>query len=338
MNILTYLKDKISILLIHFVVIIFTGVFLSAFHISYQAIYLLIIIYLFAILATLLIDYIPRRNWYNNVRRNLENLENKYMLSELIEEPDFMDGKILYSCLHLSNKSMNDEIAKYAIASKEYREYIELWIHEVKTPMASSKLIIENNPSEITQSLWEELNIIDYYLEQALFYSRSNGVEKDYIIKETPLRDLVNNVIRRNSKSFIRNKIKLTLENLNHSVLTDSKWMEFILNQIVINAIKYSNENSYIRIYEKENNNNITLFIEDNGIGISEKDLPRVFEKGYTGQAGRQYVKSTGIGLYLCKKLCDRLGLLLQIESKESTGTTVSILFPKNNSMDVLKQ
>lgn len=338
MNIFTYLKDKIIFLLIHLMVVIFTGIFLSAFHISLQAIYLLIFIYILSILASLLIDYIPRRNWYNDVMRNLENLKNKYMLSELIEEPDFIEGKILYNCLHLSNKSMNDEIARYSISSKEYREYIELWIHEVKTPMASSKLIIENNPSEITDSLSEELSIIDYYLEQALFYSRSNGVEKDYIVKETLLKDLVNNIIRRNSKVFIRNKIGLTLENLEHTVYTDSKWMEFILNQLIVNATKYIKEKPYIRIFAEENKNNISLFVVDNGIGISSKDLPLVFEKGYTGTTGRQYAKSTGIGLYLCKKLCDRLGLLINIESEEYVGTTVSIIFPKSNDMNVFKQ
>jgi signal transduction histidine kinase len=335
MNALAFLKDKIGFLLIHSVVIIFTGVFLSAFQINLYAISFLILIYLISLITSLLLEYIPKRVYYQNVGKNLENLDKKYLLSELIDEPLFTEGRILYDCLQTTNKSMNDEIAKYSISSKEYREYIELWIHEVKTPIASSKLIMENNPSDITKSLSEELDTVDYYLEQALFYSRSNGVEKDYIIKETSLKDLVNSVIRRNSKAFIQDQIKLTIETIDYSVNTDTKWLEFILNQIIVNAIKYHGENPSIRIYVKELEHNISLYVEDNGIGISEKDIPMVFEKGYTGKTGRQYAKSTGIGLYLCKKLCNKLGLSIQIYSLETIGTTLTIIFPKTNFMSV---
>lgn len=338
MNILTFMKDKIGFLLIHLFVVAFTGIFLSVLNINLYAICFLITVYFISMIASIFIEYLPKHNWYHDVGRYLENLDNKYLLSELIEEPSFIEGKILYDCLHWTNKSMNDEIAKYSILSKEYREYIELWIHEVKTPIASSKLIIENNPSYITQSLSEELDVVDYYLEQALFYSRSNSVEKDYIIKETILKDLVNSVLRGNSKAFIRGKIKLTLEDLDYTVYTDSKWLEFILNQIIVNALKYHKENPCIRISSRENENSILLFIEDNGIGISEKDLPRVFEKGYTGKSGRLYTKSTGIGLYLCKNLCDKLGLSIYIQSREHTSTTVAIVFPRTKLMNVMKK
>ncbi len=335
MNILEFLKSKTIFLLIHLGTMIFTGVFLSVLHINLYGIVFLILTYLMSIVCSFLAEYIPKRNYYNKALKDLENLDKKYLLSELVEEPFFIEGKIFYECLQKSNKSMNDEIAKYRISSKEYREYIELWIHEVKTPIASSKLIIENNKSEITESISEELDIVDYYLEQALFYSRSNGVEKDYIIKKTLLKDLVNKVIRKNSKAFIRDKIKLAIDNMEYTVYTDTKWLEFILNQIIVNAIKYHGDNPSIGIFVEKKNNSISLFIRDNGIGISEKDLPKVLEKGYTGKVGRKYTKSTGIGLYLCKKLCDKLGLAIYISSKENSGTTVEIVFPKASLMNV---
>lgn len=328
MNVLTFLKNKILFLILNIFAMLFTAVFLSLFKINLFAIAFLILIYCISMILSLLLEYFPKRAFYRNILKNLQNLDKKYLLSELVDEPSFIEGKILYDSLKASNKAMNDEIAKYSIASKEYREYIELWIHEVKTPIASSKLIIENNPSPVTSSLSEELDLVDYYLEQVLFYSRSNGVERDYIIKSIQLNDLVNQVIRRNAKAFIRDKVKLDTKDLEFTVYTDSKWLEFIINQIINNALKYHSNNPIIQIYARKRENSISLFIEDNGIGISEKDLPLICEKGYTGSTGRQYSKSTGIGLYLCKKLCCRLGLSIHITSKKDFGTTVEILFP----------
>lgn len=337
MKLIAFLKDKKGFLLTHIVTVIFTGIFLSVFHISSDAIYFLSAVYIISIVISLTYEYLPKRNWYSETEKLLEKPEKVTLLSELIEEPLFQEGKEMYHCIQRMNKAMNDEIEKYAVSSKEYREYIELWIHEIKTPIASSKLIIENNPSEITQSLSEDLDVVNYYIEQALFYSRSNNVEKDYIIKEIELRDLVNAVIRRNSKDFIRNRIKLTLDALEYTIYTDSKWLEFILNQIVVNAIKYHKDNPCIRIYANERDNNIALTVEDNGIGISEKDIPMIFERGYTGRTGRLYTKSTGIGLYLCKSLCDKLGLSISIQSEEFMYTKVTIIFPKAKAMDVYK-
>ncbi len=338
MSILAFLKDKIGTLLLHIFAIAFSGVFLSIFYIDFYAIVFLLIVYCITVIISLLMEYLKKRAYYCEVLKNLQNLDKKYLLSELIEEPSFLEGRLFYDCLKITNKSMNDEIAKYSIASKEYREYIELWIHEVKTPIASSKLIIENNPSVVTNSLSEELDLVDYYLEQALFYSRSNGVEKDYIIKEIQLKDIVNQVIRRNSKSFIREKVKLELEDLNLTVYTDTKWLEFIINQLIVNALKYHSDNPVIRIFGAKKDNFISLSIEDNGIGISEKDLPKVFEKGYTGKAGRQYSKSTGIGLYLCRKLCNRLGLSVSLNSSINVGTTAKIIFPATVLSDTYKR
>ncbi|WP_455538474.1 ATP-binding protein [Terrisporobacter sp.] len=278
-----------------------------------------------------------KRGFYNSVDDIFSNLDKKYLVSELIEEPDFEEGKIFYEYITECNKSMNDEILKYKISSKEYKEYVEMWIHEVKTPVASSKLIIENNPSQITESIEEEINQIDYYLEQALFYARSYSVQKDYIIKKTNLRDLVNTVIRKNSKDFIRYKIRLSLKNLDYYVYTDTKWLEFIINQIISNSIKYKSENPSIEIYAIQNRNNICLYIKDNGIGIDKKDIVKVFEKGYTGNTGRIYIKSTGIGLYLCKKLCHKLGLYISLKSDIDIGTELQIIFPKTETTNVVE-
>lgn len=197
-------------------------------------------------------------------------------------------------------------------------------------------MIVENNKSEITESINEELDKIDNYTEQALFYARSNTVEKDYYIKKIDLKELVNSVVIRNKKSLIQSNIGVELNGLEINVYSDVKWCAFILNQLIQNAIKYSKDNNRkIEIYAKENKDNVILYIKDNGIGIKASEVSRVFEKGFTGENGRRKgQKATGIGLYLCKKLCDKLSLGLELKSEENVSTEVSLTFPKNSFLE----
>lgn len=197
-------------------------------------------------------------------------------------------------------------------------------------------MIVENNKSEITESINEELDKIDNYTEQALFYARSNTVEKDYYIKKVNLKELVNSVVIRNKKSLIQNNIGVEINGLEINIYSDVKWCAFILNQLIQNAIKYSKDNNRkIEIYAKENKDNVILYIKDNGIGIKASEVSRVFEKGFTGENGRRKgQKATGIGLYLCKKLCDKLSLGLELKTEENVSTEVSLIFPKNSFLE----
>ena len=195
-------------------------------------------------------------------------------------------------------------------------------------------LFIENNSNTIPFHIKSEIQKIEDYVEQVLYYSRSNDVNKDYIIKSFNLENIVRKVIRKNARDCISKKIAINIGNINNIIYSDPKWVEFIINQIIINSIKYSkSKNAVIDINSIVNKNNIVLTITDNGVGIDEKDVFRVFEKGFTGENGRKYSKSTGIGLYLCKKLCDKLGLNINLTSKKDEGTSVSIVFPVNNEV-----
>lgn len=197
-------------------------------------------------------------------------------------------------------------------------------------------MIVENNKSDITESINEELDKIDNFTEQALFYARSSTVEKDYYIKKVNLKELINSVIIRNKKNLIQNNISVELNNLDINVYSDAKWCTFILNQIIQNSVKYSREdNRKLEIHAKENRENVVLSIKDNGIGIKASEVSRVFEKGFTGENGRRKgQKATGIGLYLCKKLCDKLSLGLELKSEENVSTEVLIIFPKNSFLE----
>lgn len=338
MNLKEYLWNQKIALLLELVLILILSLILSGFGINgFATAYVISIQMIFQILF-FIYDYCRKREFCKQLKINQELLEQKNMISELIEEPDFLEGKLFYDCLMECNKSMNDEILKYKNQSSAYRDYVEMWIHEIKTPVAAEKLILENHPGEITKALEEEIALVDYYLDQALYYARSTSVEKDYMVKKLDLKRIVDQVIRTNAKMLIREKVKIQKEELSFWIFSDEKWIEFIINQVINNAVKYrKDQHPEIRFSGREEKEIIVLEISDNGIGISKKDLPMVMKKGYTGTIGRIYKKSTGMGLYLCYNLCEKLGIQFGIESEEGIGTTVKIGFPRN-SMTFLRE
>lgn len=331
MKIKDFFRMQYAQMLIHFMFLGLLEALLFIFEVNHFLMIYLMLIGLILEVVYLCQQYMKKYRYYKNLKIKLDKLEQKCMITEMLELPNFVEGEFLYEMLQACNKSMNDEILKYKTEAAGYREYIEMWIHEVKTPLAAAKLILENHPSEITQAMDEEMQQINYYLEQALYYARSNSVEKDYLVKELSLKEVVQNAVKTNARSLIGNKIKIKMQDLDQMIFSDEKWISFILNQIISNAVKYKKEEPEIVFGARCEKNQILLEIQDNGIGISAKDLPRVMDKGYTGTTGRNYQKSTGMGLYLCKKLCSKLQLSFYIESKEEEYTKVTIGFPRNS-------
>ena len=328
-----YLKDKAIYILVLMFVVATSEILLIPFSIhKFVKVYIKVIpVIMFSI--CFFIEYYKKNKYYNNLKNKLEELEEKYLIAEIIETPNFCEGKILKEILQETEKSMVENVNEYKYLTEDYKEYIELWIHEVKIPIATGKMIIENNKSEITGSIDEELDKIENYIEQALFYARSNVPEKDYFVKRQNLKEIVNTAILKNKRSLLQNKVKLNLHELNGQVYTDSKWCTFIINQIIQNSVKYGKTNNkLIEIFSENNKENTILYIKDNGIGIKKSEITRVFEKGFTGTNGRKVgQKSTGMGLYLSKKLCDKLGLGIELNSEENIGTEIRIVFPKSS-------
>lgn len=329
MSIKEYLKDSTIFLLINFTLFIIICGIMLLININSKLIFLIFCIWFFPILAYIIIEYVKQKIFYNELYSIMDNLDKKYLLSEIMKKPENIEGKLLYDVLRQANKDMHEHVKNYRDRENEYREYIETWVHEIKTPIASTRLIIENNQNNITRNIKDEVKKIEEYIEQVLYYSRSNNVSKDYLIKEVSLADLVRSVIKRNSRDFITKGIIIDMEAVEGTVYSDAKWLEFIVNQLIGNAIKYNRErDAKVTISTIRNENNIVLTIEDNGIGIIDKDINRVFEKGFTGENGRKFGTSTGIGLYLCKKLTEQLGLGLTLTSKIGEGTKAIIIFP----------
>lgn len=339
MNLISFLKEKTFkiILLIFSLTTIEIFLMIYSFDIFIK-IYIPIVI-LFSYIIGLLHEYFIKKSFYDNLESILEKLEEKYLITEIIKTPNFIEGKILKDTLDQIDKAMHENVNKYKYLQENYKEYIELWIHEVKIPLATSKMIVENNKNKVTKSIEEELDSIENYIEQALYYARSNTVEKDYYIKKCNLREIVNESIKKNKTSLIEEKVEVDIHNLDNIVNTDSKWLIFILNQIIQNSVKYRNKNvvSKIEIFSCKKKDNTILYIKDNGIGIKNSEIGRVFDKGFTGSNGRlSSKKSTGIGLYLCKKLCDKLGISIMLNSEETKGTELKLIFP-NSSFVTLK-
>ena len=329
-----YIKEKMVLIIGTILALVSVEILLLAYNISILIRVYCAFIIIFILVLAILIEYKKKKDYYNELIKNMEDLKEKYLISEIIKTPNFIEGKILKDILQDTGKSMLENVNYYKNIQEDYKEYIELWIHEVKIPIAASKMIIENNKNEVTKSIDEELDKVENYTEQALFYARSNAVEKDYIINKTNLKEIVNGAILKNKTTLLNEKVSIELSNLKEEeVYTDSKWAVFIINQIIQNAIKYSKkENKKIEISSQEKNDKVILYIKDNGIGIKKGEITRVFERGFTGENGRIIgQKSTGIGLYLCKKLCDRLGLGIELNSEKDKGTEVRIIFPKNS-------
>ena len=331
MSLVKYIKDKILYILVYEIYCLFMVLYLDAINVGTSEIILITAITTFIAVFIMFLNYNKKNRIIKELKQTIDKLDEKYLIGEIMKKPSNCELLEYYKILKLANKSMLDKIAQSQRKQKEYKEYIESWVHEIKLPITSIDLYCNNNRNNITRKIIEENAKINNYVEQALFYARLDSVSNDYMIKKTSLNECVNNVISKNKNALIQNKIKIEIEDLDIKVYTDEKWLEFILNQIVINSIKYkSNSNGpIISIYQMENKENVCLYIKDNGIGIKSSEINRVFEKGFTGTNGRRNIKSTGIGLFLCLKLCDELGLVIQIESSESEYTIVKIIIPK---------
>ena len=332
-----FLKEKLYYIILLAFILISSDILLMIYNISLFMVLYITIVPILGFLICLIIEYNIKNSFYKRLEKQMAELDEKYLISEIVQNPNFIEGKILINTIQDIDKSMLENVNKYKHLTEDYKEYIELWIHEIKIPIATSKLIIENNKSKETKSIDEELGKIQNFVEQVLYYARSNNVEKDYYISKTKLSEIVNSAILKNKNILLSNKINLEIGDIDKQVVTDSKWTIFILNQIIQNSVKYMNKDiKTMKIYAEEKKEKVILYIQDNGMGVGKGEIARVYDKGFTGENGRILgKKSTGIGLYLCKKLCDRLGLGIEFNSQKDIGTEVKIIFPVGSHTNI---
>lgn len=236
--------------------------------------------------------------------------------SNLIEE----DYQGILKALYTQGSEL---VSKIDIKHTEMVEYYTLWAHQIKTPISAMRLLLQGGNIENNKELLIQAFRIEEYVDMALNYLKIEGSSSDLVIQKHNLIDIVRQSVRKYATLFIRKNIALELKEMDFTVITDEKWLSFVIEQILSNSLKYT-QSGKISIYMHPETKGV-LVIEDTGIGIAEEDLPRVFEKGFTGYNGRMDKKATGIGLYLCKKILDKLSHKMTIESKINRGTIVQI-------------
>lgn len=329
MNRRRYWKNRIPFLLTNLVCMAALTVFLLVCGNSISAVLLILVVWTAILLAGLFLTYWKRRRQMRELLDMAGQLSERYLISEVMELPEQAEDQVYYQLLKMAGKSMLEQIGEVQRERLEYKEYIEQWIHEIKTPITAMKLLCENHRTDWTKELLLELEKTNRFTEQALYYARSEHTEKDYSVREMSLSQVVHQAIADNKYLLLQSGVRLEVEEMEDTVYSDEKWVRFILNQLIANAVKYRSGQPVLRFSTRRQQDQVVLVVEDNGIGISPADLPRIFEKGFTGQNGRMVQQSTGIGLYLCKRLCDKLGIGIAAESS-GQGTAISLAFHIN--------
>lgn len=329
-----FLKDKIIYIATILFVALFTVPMGIAFKANKQYIIAMVVLIIAALVISLANEYVKKNKFYKQLLFALEKLDKKYLVGELINKPEFVEAKILNDVLYETDKAMVEYINKIEKNSAEFKEYLEMWIHEIKLPISGLSLMNYNENFDPKKQK-KQIDRLNYYIEQILFYSRAGTAEKDYLMAKYNLETIVNKSIKDNKDMLIENRVRIEKENVDCLVMTDSKWLDFVLGQIISNSVKYMKESPCIKFYCEEKEDRIILNIRDNGMGISEKDLPRVFEKSFTGENGRNGKVSTGMGLYICKMLMDKMGHRMSISSVQGEYTNVAIEFGKNTFYDM---
>lgn len=257
-----------------------------------------------------------RRHWQMcQFLKIWENLGERLPEAEDVLEEDYQE---LVRFLLRQRQQMEEEMSRN---QAEMEEYYTTWVHQIKTPIASIRLNLQNEDSDFSRLIFEDLFRIEQYVDMVLCYLRLDGNSTDYLFREYELDDIIRQAVKKYAGQFIRRKISLNYETVKERVLTDEKWLLFVLEQVLSNALKYTEDGGSIAILFEQS----TLIIRDTGIGIAPEDLPRIFERGYTGYNGRNDKRASGLGLYLCRRICQNLGHTIAVDSVLGEGTAVRI-------------
>ena len=311
-----YIKQNIKVIFLFIVFALVFGIVFSLYDLEIEAIYYSVMLCSFIGLIYICINFI---NYYKK-HIQLYKLQNEISISlENLPSPKTLMEEDYTNLILTLNKEYKTYISKSDIAKSDMIDYYTMWVHQIKTPISAMKLLIQTSESEISSDFSSELFKIEQYVEMVLSYIRLGSNKNDFVLKEYDLDNIIRQAIRKYAPLFIRKKISLDFQPTNYKVLTDEKWLVFVIEQLLSNAIKYTNKGK-ISIYPLEDKK---LVIEDTGIGISQEDIPRIFDKGFTGYNGRTDKKATGLGLYLCKNILDKLSHKISIESEVGVKTKV---------------
>lgn len=315
---ITYLRQHKQLLGISFLFSLIFGVTFKLYHLPMKAvIYPVLLCTAFGIIFLVIHFYLVQKKHKQllELQKLPTNLGDLMPTAIIYEEEDYQN--IIRLLLEEQAQLESKKNQRY----NDMIDYYTTWAHQIKTPIASMKLTLQNEDTELTRRLSGDLFRIEQYVEMVLMFLRLDSSSTDYIIKEYELDDMIKSAVRKFASQFIQRRIRLDYQPVQTRVLTDEKWFSFVIEQILSNALKYTPSGTVTITVEEPK----TLCIKDTGMGIAPEDLPRIFEKGYTGYNGRSDKKASGIGLYLCKRICNNLGHRITAESALDKGTTMRI-------------
>lgn len=319
----SFIKDNAGTFFIYMICISIFLLIFRLYHLPLKGVIypsLLCLFIIFIYLGFKYIKYNKKHKKFSYLKKLPENLIEE--LEEYTEKND-EDYKDIIKNLLQENRKLTEE---YMESSSDMENYYSAWVHQIKTPMSAMYLNLQKHDSELSRELTENLFSIEQYVDMALCYVRLESSSTDYMFRKYNINNILRESIRRLSNQFINKGISLEYKMEDYYAVTDEKWLSFVIEQIMTNALKYTSKGSISVYMEKD-----LLCIKDTGIGINKENLPRIFEKGFTGFNGRTNGNASGIGLYLCKTICDRLGHGISAESELNNGTTIKIDFSQQD-------
>ena len=285
---------------------------------------LLLIVWLLVFTSSQVVDYLRQRTRLQELEGIMDGLDKQYLFAELAPRGRTVYERRLLDFCRRAGRAMATQVSEAQAAQREYREYVESWVHEVKTPITAAGLICRNAEPEFRRRLAQELAQIEAHVE---------SLEKDFILRESNLSDIVSQAVGQHRTLLIQSGVRMETEDLEQTVFTDGKWAAFILGQLLQNAARYRGNQPLVTLSGRQLGRQVQLTVSDSGIGIPAHELPRIFDRGFTGSNGRAQGGSTGMGLYLCKKLADCLDIGLRVASEVNKGTSVTLIFPSRENL-----
>lgn len=323
----SYLHDRAIELVGLTVMAIMVLVLCQIFGLKIEAMIMIAVVIFITMIGLTIYDYHRRRRFYRSLQVNLAKLDQAYLATEMLDRPTFLDGEILYDACYEFGKSMLENVGRCERSSQDFAEYIELWIHEIKSPLAALNLLAEKDRSESKSGITREVARIDHLAEQILYFMRAESSAKDYLFQECNLGEIVKTVLLAHRTQIQIQEVKIETRELDRNVMGDVKWLRFMISQVLANALKYQAKKI---TFSAARDQHLTLLkIRDDGIGIPAEDLPRVFDKTFTGKNGHggSGEHSTGMGLYIVKTLADKMGHKVEIDSETGDDSFTEVTF-----------
>ena len=336
MTLREFLSDRLKRIALQVICAGLATLFLFATGTQPGVLVILLIVFLLVFLTVNMFDFFQQRARLLELKSILDGLDRKYLFTECVPQPKGLFERRLFDLTRLAGRDMTGAVSDAKASQREYREYVERWVHEIKAPLTAARLICRELDGDTRRKLTAELSQIEAHVERALFYARAENPEQDCLFRQIELEKIAVQAIENHRSLLIQNGIRVELENMNCAVYTDEKWAVFILGQLLQNAARYRGPEPAVILSAKPLGRQTQLIVHDNGIGIPAHELPRVFERGFTGSNGRIRGGSTGIGLYLCRKLAVFLELELRMDSQEGAGTTVTLTFSAKQNLTKL--